>query len=197
MIGFGKLQAGPSGPPDRQPEEFTRSTNVPLTDRWFDACRSSCRCVNVSAACRPAATWRSDRSRAATSAMRAARGSRAARVRRHCDRRRSFALDQAAMRAIGRQMARLIEEPDALPLFEDEPQVFRREDQLLGPHASDRRNRSATRSPLLAPSQRPKIAASNSLRITRLLRELQLLSRRVRESYSTHPCRVCSSRPRR
>ena len=42
------------------------------------------------------------------------------------------ALDDATVRTHGRHVAGLIQEPDALPLVEDDPQVFRREDQLLG-----------------------------------------------------------------
>lgn len=40
-------------------------------------------------------------------------------------------LDDAAVNALGRHVAGHVKEPDALPLVEEVPQVFRREDQLL------------------------------------------------------------------
>src|SRR5262245_56896606 len=42
-------------------------------------------------------------------------------------------LDDAAVRAVGSQMAWLIEEPDPSPFFQDHAQIFRSVDQLFSP----------------------------------------------------------------
>ena len=105
-------------------EAFTKSADCPrpqesrrqrFAARQFSAC-------NVSAAAGPGnvADWPAGGhgTRQKKRAARLADGSRA------FDACAWGGLDDATVRAIGRQVARLIEEPDALPLFQNLAQVF-------------------------------------------------------------------------